>query len=458
MRKIFHMAAALVAAFLLVSCAAPSEEERTPSGTQSPVNVNSPAATAERTGSVSTPSPQPHEKNKLPQYEFYADKTGHYQSSLHVSLGVYRDAIIDAYGETVYTLPENEECLLYADGYFLSKAGDTQYLKKYDGSVVFSTETLGVTGFGLVNGSSADKKFLSDGYVLAYKTNESYAGVNYEIGVLDTNGQWVVPLADSNPLLSSGMECSQNVFEESLIYVGEGCLVLEVRDGGQYDARLYDIEQNRVVSFQSDQDISVMEYLAEEAWFENGVSYDTYGETIYEIHNDGKVRIHGSVAGQEDIAVFTVYGFHVNEDGSVTSLVSNGWNSVLINNKKGIVRDFAGMDMEVGAFDGTAPVIIANSEGTNYFSIVRLDGEFLFEPVKLAEDVIYVMTENGKGIGVDDEPSYSHGIKLIIDDTGGILYTSKDPSTKLYISNGIVREVGEPINGDKINEYTRIRG
>lgn len=58
-------------------------------------------------------------------------------------------------------------------------------------------------------GSSRDKKFLSDGYVLAYKTNESYAGVNYEIGVLDTNGQWVVPLAGSNPLLSSGMECSQ---------------------------------------------------------------------------------------------------------------------------------------------------------------------------------------------------------------------------------------------------------
>ena len=95
-----------------------------------------------------------------------------------------------------------------------------------------------------------------------------------------------------------GMECSQKAFEESLIYVGEGCLVLEVRDGGQYDARLYDIKQNRVVSFQSDQDISVMEYLAEEAWFENGVSYDTYGETIYEIHNDGKVRIHGSVAGR----------------------------------------------------------------------------------------------------------------------------------------------------------------
>lgn len=59
-----------------------------------------------------------------------------------------------------------------------------------------------------------------------------------------------------------------------------------------------------------------MEYLAEEAWFENGVSYDTYGETIYEIHNDGKVRIHGSVAGQEDIAVLTLYGFHVNEDGA----------------------------------------------------------------------------------------------------------------------------------------------
>ena len=90
------------------------------------------------------------------------DKPGHYQASLYVSLGVYRDAIIDAYGETVYTLPENEECLLYADGYFLSKAGDMQYLKKYDGTVVCSTETLGVTGFGLVNGSSADKKFLSD--------------------------------------------------------------------------------------------------------------------------------------------------------------------------------------------------------------------------------------------------------------------------------------------------------
>lgn len=50
MRKIFHMATAFVAAFWLVSCAAPSEEERTPSGTQSPVNVNSPGGDSRKNG------------------------------------------------------------------------------------------------------------------------------------------------------------------------------------------------------------------------------------------------------------------------------------------------------------------------------------------------------------------------------------------------------------------------
>lgn len=452
MKITLKLFAAAFALCLLASCGT-ADKVNTPvdsSGVQSAVSSSEAAASsapAEQSASV-----------KLPQYEYYTDDAGYYMATVYSSGQTVR-TIADAYGKTVYTPEEDENILLYAGGYFLSQIGDTQYLKKHDGTDVCSTETLGVTGFGLIDDTSENRQFLSDGYVLAYKTNESYSGVTYELGILGTDGEWIIQLSGSNPLLSSGLDCSENTFEEELLYAGEGMLVFEARNSGEYDSHMYNIGSNQVIEFNTGSYISVMDYLAEQAWFENGVSYDMYQSTVYEIHTDGNVS-RQEIISEDVVNPTDTYGFHVGDDGTITTLISNGWNRMLVNSKNEILRDFAGINMETGTFDGTAPAIITNNEGSKYYAVIGLDGEFLFEPVKLPDNVVYVLTESGRKVESESGASLTDsGPKLVIDDKGNVLYTSQKEYSDLYISNGVVWEYGETAipRTEEISEFSYLQ-
>ena len=88
------------------------------------------------------------------KWVYETDALGYYFGHASVD-GDYRDVILDSYGDVFYATADGEEIEIYANGYFISTLGSVQYLKKADGTVVCSTESLGITGFGLTENYDA---------------------------------------------------------------------------------------------------------------------------------------------------------------------------------------------------------------------------------------------------------------------------------------------------------------
>ncbi|MGM9637918.1 MAG: hypothetical protein ACI3YK_08065 [Eubacteriales bacterium] len=383
---------------------------------------------------------------------YHADSAGYYRG--FVSIGMKTDYVIfNTNKEVVYTFATDENPEVYGGGYFLSKQGDTEYLKKADGTVICSTESLGISGFGLNGNYTANVSFLTDGYVLAYKVNETYAGVTYEIGILGVDGKWIVPLSADHPILSSGMNCSASAFQEKLRYMGEGILLVPVQiNGYSYDYVLYSIGDNEVCRFTVDSYARNLDYIMTVTTFEDGVIYRTYGSTMYEIHKDGKVKL--TDLFPDGTYNFGIFGYHVDKDGSYIVLSGNGWNMELRRNGT-LIKSFEDVNITNAVYVGDVWLIyIVNSEGTRYYTYLKPDGEFLFEPIKT--EASYICTEEGIGISYDDDKvGQADGMKIVIDREGKVLYQSEQLTTDLSIKNGIICETDESAFGSaSFEKYT----
>jgi hypothetical protein len=450
--RLFITAAAIFSLLLLLTSCGKKEVPRT----EAAVGGNSTPAGSAPAAATATPEPTPAlSEQELLYYEHSADSFGYFYAT-HYQDGESYDCVYSKTGQELYRFPEEEKLLVFGGGYFLSADGKGQYLKKVDGTPVCTAESLGATGFGLAEDTEDYGKFLADGYVLAYKVNESYSGVQYEVGILGTDGKWIVPMSASHPIISSGMDCTEQNFKKGIGYQGDGMLLLKVkRDGYSYDCCLYSISDNKLSLFQPEKYFTSMGYLAEETCFQNGVSYDTYGDVI-EIHKDGQVK-RRPVTTDPNVSVSTIYGFHVGADGTVTTLIDDGWDYLLVNTKGQTVKSFKDLDLTTGVFDGTVPVIITNKENGHYYTVIDLKGEFLFEPVKLPEGTVAVYTPQGKKVEVDGMTANAYGSRLVIDDTGKTLYTSQEMSTKLKVSNGIVWEYRDNNTVDgRFSLFTRL--
>ena len=172
--------------------------------------------------------------------EFSADETGYY--STHVNHEY--NAIKNKKNAVVYKFENGEELFAYRNGYFISKKDGVMYLKTAEGKEITNTVSLGVNGFGGLNsfGREEMKKLLADGYILAYKLDETSSDETYQIGVLKVDGTWLVPLAADNPLLTCGNFVSEDYVKEGIKYAGEGILFVDLfsasTDG---ECVLYDI-------------------------------------------------------------------------------------------------------------------------------------------------------------------------------------------------------------------------
>ena len=386
---------------------------------------------------------------------YRADSAGYYDGRYRSSEGSFY-AIFDTTGRVAYRFPSDEELHVYANGHFISQVGDIMYLKKADGTTVFSTEELGATGFGMTYGYTHDIEFLTDGYVFVYQAEEAYDGVSYQIGIIGVDGQWIVPLSDANPILTSGMRLDKEVFIEKMSYAGDGCLILPINTREhQYFHCIYHIGSNDVLYFESGEKDTNMDYMISIAEFRDGVSYGTYQRSVYELHTDGSYAIYD--IGGKGITVFEKYGTYVTEDGTVITMISDGWNMVLVNNKAKVIRDFGDDNIDIIAAtavgNGTWLVYIENSEGTLYYSLIDTQGQFLFEPVKTTADAI--LMSNGTCLDPENGTFKAQGSDLIVLDLDGtLLYEAQNDSVELTINNGVVNEAG--VYDDTIDLYTKV--
>jgi len=381
------------------------------------------------------------------KYVFYSDEGGYskfYRSSGFS--GPSGDVLLDRNGDTAYSfIGTTEELLVYANGFFLSKDGDMYYLKTATGYTVASTETLGATGFGMVEDTTSHREFLADGYVLVYKTVESYNGVTYEVGILGTNGQWIVPLSAEHPFVTGGVECSEEDLQEDLQYLQQGCILAPTDDvpGYDYDDVVYSISANELLLYSTNERVGNMDYMLTQIEFdENGISRGLYGDRMYEYHTDGSFNTY-IVKPDVITGSWGDYGFYVDDSGETYTLGGDGWGAVLYTPDEIICdyQDDLNVDVVCGAYCGQGQWLISiqNTEGTLYYAMIDYTGDFVFEPIKT--DAQFVMLEDNIGVSTDsDYASQDNGKKIIIDRDGNVLYENEYHNADIEVRNGIVRE------------------
>ena len=321
---------------------------------------------------------------------------------------------IDKIGKKLCKLPNGYRPASRWDKGFalVENANVRDYLCVIDttGKIVISPEQQGFTGMyistGYYDGPNGASS-LEEGVVLVYKQGENYQGITYEFGVLNTKGEWVIPLLSNDPI-------SKTILEDGNLWgalqykpLGEGMIWLAKRYSTWEDAFLYNAAENKWVGTDVAPNSNNRFYngklVCNIGWMENG-------HVIGILAKDGTYK---EIPLSEDIDNYDkIY------DGVFRALYDNGERDDIgrretkyvfydINGK--LVVDLRNKDfILVGDHfvDGLNWVNITNSNGTVYTTLVNEKGEFQFEPVEgealsFTGGVLKVKTHTGRLIDSD---------------------------------------------------------
>ena len=346
------------------------------------------------------------EKIKISKYSYVSgDGESHY-------------ALYDQHGCKIYVLSNSEKMCVVGDYYFMSTENSIYYLKDTLGNVIFTSESLGVSGFGMSENFESFTEFLNDGYVLVYNCLESYNGVTYEIGVVDVDGDWIVPISADNPIINCGFDCSitnltcKDALIPELSYAGDGCIRIKIaKSDYPYEYCFYNINTDKILYFKPETNIwtNTVEYMMTIAEFSNGVSYGMNGAYMYEFRTDGSSRIFRVIP--KDYPYYERVDFYVDENGTVCVLTTAG----IVDSSGKIIADFEEMNINLitgkYAKDHNCLLIMKNDQGTIYYALMDSNGNFIFNPI--ITDV-YSIAYNGISV----KTSSSNKISISIDSSG----------------------------------------
>ncbi len=381
---------------------------------------------------------------------YNADSAGYFDGTRSGGGFSYKEVIFNSNGQVVYEAAEGESIVLYGNGYFISQIGDVWYLKEATGKTVFSSESLVVTGFGLVDSRTDCTDFLSDGYVFIYNIRETYNDTTYEVGIMGTDGNWISQLSETHPIINSDVASSAKDFQDNTRYAGDGVLLLRSNYLKDYDYRyvLYNMKDNAIYRFEYDGSRLDVSSDIEYASFYNGRSAKMSKSTLYEIADNGVISATDYFPG--DAKSQGNYGLYRNPDGDYILLAADQ-DCVALRNANGIIKAFSDTNIVNGTYagNGTWLLMIQNDADTYFYTHIDTAGQFLYDPVKLGSGVTYLYTDNGYELPVGDQyTGVDNGTKYIIDSNGNIIYESKEINTKLSLNNGVVCEETS-ISGDK---------
>lgn len=232
---------------------------------------------------------------------------------------------------------------------------------------------------------------LADGLILAIRVTESYSGVTYEFGTLNTAGEWIEPISTRHPMLECGLEFDlQTPIEKQIVYAGEGIFLFKLGSKAYGETGLlsgiYDAYSNKAYPYDS-----------------RGWSSFSMIEMGLRFKNDRAILLSHPSSFAPRLEVLTRNGFMdtsielpsemldyeidhrtaINEDYFFT--MTHNETCTLWNRDGKMIKNFEGLSIwPYGTFvNGLAPAIIRNDLGTLYFTLLRTDGSFLFEPVNI---------------------------------------------------------------------------
>lgn len=375
-------------------------------------------------------------KSEAPRHyesEFKVDKAGYYNSEATIAGETYT-VIKNNKNAVIYKFENGEDLVAYANGYFVSEKDNITYLKTVDGKEITNTVSLGITGFG----KNDIANYLEDGYLLAYNLEESFSGTVYKVGILKTDGTWLVPLSSDNPMLTCGVEVSANWLENDIAYAGDGNAIFRVNYKiCKYYYLVYNFKNNKLITYTSDSISNWdMQVVVKNINYKNGVHRWFNNGNIYDFKDDGTIA--HAVIFPEGVYSYSDNNnqYFVSNNGTIFFMAKKDGNIVLMNNKGTVIKDFkaaygANITDAYHCGDGKWTLLMKNNEGTYYYSATDITGNFKFDPIK-CEDIrnVRILTDSIYDMG--------YGNSIVIDfETGKVLVKSTSHYSDFECNNGI---------------------
>lgn len=354
-----------------------------------------------------------------------------------------------------YSVNESSQTSVY-NGVFITKeivrennVGNTMYRVRNasDGNVLYTAESK--NGYSIIDFEYSSDSFFKDGYIMVLNKAESYNGVTYKVGILCSNGKWIVPMSEDNPIVKTiGSSATESAFRK-MRYLGEDILHFET-DNGNY---FYNVKKNSVVKVSSEltesQTSSVLNCAGP---FNNGVCVDAYGygKGICKITSSGKITVLPTNFSDKLHETEGTMYYDVKNDRVIRMGYTYHVDGFSVFDSKGkIIKKISDVTLvEVNGFsaEGIAQIVIENKEGTKYYTLINTSGEFLFEPIKM--ETSYIIDISGNMIS-NGESNATKADAAIVDRNGRVLYRRKG-SGDFGFKNGIVMDKGLD------NEYVQI--
>lgn len=302
------------------------------------------------------------------------------------------------------------------------------------GKVLYTANAL--QGNYIIEMKRSSMSIHEDGYAIVAHVDESYNGVEYQFGILKADGEWAVPLTKDHPVLQTmGEEASLDAFMD-MYYYGEGILFFMTENGFYF----YNIEENTVAEVDSQLSGSYTKIVLKDGGpLVNGVCFEWSmldGDCI--ITPDGKITLFPTNFHDKlDNSVGTRY-YDAANDRLIqigTTYHENGFS--VFDSKGTIIKNIPNVDLvDTNGYneEGLAQIVMANNEGTAYYTVMDIDGEFLFEPIKMERN--HVVDISGSVVDSDDD-YYNGSNCIIVDRDGNVLYMTEN-GEKIGYKNGIV--------------------
>ena len=333
-----------------------------------------------------------------------------------------------------------------------------------DGKILFTTESM--SGASVIIPEYYGDEMLKDGYVLVCSKTESYNGVSYKLGFIDSNGKWAVSLSADNPILKTiGNEASADYFEKQLYYCREGVLAFELDSGVCY---LYNIKTNSVAKIQSSEnlrDSNISSIIKCGLTFKDGLAVEMYSlyasfgaSRCCKIYSNGKTETFALNFNENCDSTFGSKYYDKETDSVITmgyTYYVDGFSLFDSNGK--IVKKIDNVDVKYCTgfkSDGTAQLVFENKEGSKYYTVINAKGNFLFEPIKMS--VTEIWDTNRYSVECVETHSVRQGEYAVVDNTGKILFQTSEWVYDFNYQNGVVHyKIGSTSGGSRYVEVQK---
>ncbi|MGN0618225.1 MAG: hypothetical protein ACI4J7_04310 [Ruminiclostridium sp.] len=381
---------------------------------------------------------------------YVSDATGFYDgiAILEIDMTGDNDNNFYAYNyyDKTYTLLEIEEMpmcysgttavlkdysiLSLTSGKIIMSPGD-DYDRLIKSETVFETKDKG--SYYYYNNGRETECYFGD-YLIAFKEEEKFEGNIYSLGVIDNNGNWVVPMSSELSIFNSvSFEDEQNLIETgafgysydySFNYIGNG--IIEV---GKYAYSFLDdaiiCETSGQAQFATDKAILVDSIYGNALYIYNRLT-DEWLKYNYDFHlatEKGFLISHYDSDRNKTVYLILDYDLNTIFDLSDYDSVSSG---------------------SLQFTDNNAAFTAKGASGDTYFCVIDKNGDLVFEPIKsqygednyLLEDDRLIMYFNDNAIYDFDTKETSY---IMASRTNATLYTaSYNPETDTYLCSEAV--------------------